>query len=1363
MKRHVHLLLLIFASIFGLHAQSPVASYSFSGNAKDGTSFSNHASVNGATLAADRFGWANSAFSFDGVQSAIIAPVGSQLNSPTTTISFWVNVRSLPTQGEVYILSNGGWQERWKISLPSHGKPVFTTHAATCCNDMDSGEGNELKINEWRHVVMTHDGTTDRIYMNGVQVNEKAYFGNLNTTVYPLGIGYNPIDKSNYFDGLIDEVMIFDNALTAAEINALYVAQSTAPTISEGLVAAYHFDGLGKDDSDFKNNANTSSATYTTDRFGYGNSAITLDGETSEVTAKNAAQLNSENTTISMWVKVNNLPANGESFILSNGGWQERLKISLPPHGKPVFTTNHSNGISDMDSGEGNDLKPGQWTHLTFIHDGAKDKIFFDGVLVASKDVVGTLNGTTKPLGIGYNAIDGGNWFDGVVDDIEIYNYAFDDASVGSLYTAQSTFPGVADDLVANYGLNANGVDQSQFENHAILGENAKPEPNRHGWANNALFGAARAENSIALQSDFTTISFWVKPTTLPSSGEVYLLSNGGWQERWKISLPNHGKPVFTTHATSCCSDLDSGDGNALQAGVWSHVAMVHDGATDKIYVNGVLANEKAAPGALNKTKYPIGIGYDPIDNGNFFDGAIDDLHIYSSALDAAEIAALYDGQKDPPVITTALVADYTFDNTRNDQSEYQNNAYGNAVSTKDRFGKANKAVTFDGNTSYIEAANSPQLNTDFTSISFWVNVRSLPSSGEKFILSHGGWQERWKISLPSHGKPVFTTHAATCCNDMDSGDGNALPIGEWKHVVMTHDGITDRIYMDGAQVNEKAYAGALNQTGYPLGIGYDPIDKTNYFDGSLDEVQIYNRALTAQEVLDLYNEQSTDPLDGDTESPCAPLNLTADVLFTTVTLSWEFAEDNVGVTAYNVYQDGDLIGTVESLTATITELASLTDYVFGVSAIDAAGNESLITTLNVTSGQEETPDTTPPTAPGNLRGNVGSNSVLLAWDASTDDRKLSGYVVLVDGIFYDSLSDVAVSVLVTDLDTETAYTFEVYAYDLSGNNSEISEVTLITTKPLVTSEPGLVAHYPFDGNANDATPYNNHGAIGGNPVFETSSLPFGNGGQNLKFDGDKDSVLVQNAVHLISDFTTVSFWIRVDGQNPNVAEAYIMDFGHWDQRWKISLPQHLRIVWTTNGNNLQFPNFISDMDSRDGNELVIGFWWHVTMVHDGARNIIYVNGEETNSVPVATKLNSTSRPLGIGNNPVDGGQYFQGALDDVKIYNKSLTAVEIAKLYSTGTTGIEDFAVAKYGDIKVSPNPVSDVLNIDHTFSAEHTVQIRVLDNMGRQYDGLTPSKGAIQSGKISLLTNGYAAGLYFVNFIVDGKNIGSVKFSKI
>jgi hypothetical protein len=1365
MKRFLPLFLLLFAMITGGHSQTPVASYTFSGNTRDGSGFKNEASANGAILSADRFGWANSAISFDGKQGAVTAKNGNQLQSAFTTISFWVKVRTLPAQGEVYLLSHGGWQERWKISLPSHGKPVFTVRTTTCCNDMDSGDGNQLKINEWKHVVVTHDGVTDKMYMNGVKVNEKAYAGALGKTSSPLGIGYDPIDQGNYFDGQLDEVMIYDEALTATQITALYTAQSTAPVITpNSKVASYRFDEFGKDGSTFNNTAVVSGATYRTDRFGYGNSSLSFDGKNAKVTASNSAQLNSDFTTISFWVNVGSLPAQGEVYLLSNGGWQERWKISLPAHGKPVFTTHAASCCNDMDSGTGNELKPGVWKHVVMIHDGTVDRMYMNGVKVNQKAYAGALKSTIHPLGIGYDPIDKGSYFDGQLDDIEIYNYAFTDQEVTAMYTTQAKFPGVENALVANYALNGNGTDSTQFKNDANFDSKAISATNRHGWANNAIYGAAKAENSAALQSDFTTISFWVNPKTLPASGEAYLMSNGGWQERWKISLPSHGKPVFTTNATACCSDMDSGNGNELKPGQWTHVAMVHDGAQDQIFINGTLANQKATTGALKKTKFPLGIGYDPIDNGSFFDGSMDDVMIFNKALTAVEIKALFDVQKTAVVSSSSsLVANYTFDTNDNDLTNYQNHSYGSSQRTKDRFGKVNKARNFDGKTAFQEAANSVQLASDFTSVSFWAKVNKLPASGEVYILSHGGWQERWKVSLPSHGKPVFTTNATSCCNDVDSGNGNELKVGEWKHVVMTHDGVADKIYMNGVKVNEKAFAGALKKTKYNLGIGYDPIDKGNYFDGDLDEVQIYNKALTATEVADLYKTQSTAPAATDTIRPSAPLDLSAAVSFTTINLAWALSTDNVAVTGYNVYLDGKLIKTVPGLSTALTSLKALTSYVLGVSAIDAAGNESLISTIKATSGQDPSPDKTPPTKPGNLKGNVGSNSVLLTWEPSVDDRKLAGYVILVDGLFSDSLSDIATSKFIGGLKTETSYTFEVYAFDLSGNKSDIAEITLKTSKPLDTGEAGLVAHYPFDGNANDATPYNNHGVIGGNPIFELASHPAGGGKQNIKFDGDMDSVLVKNSVQLISDFTTVSFWIRVDNVNIKDGEAYVINFGHWSERWKISLPQHLKIVFTTNGKNTQFPSFISDMDSGDGNEMVKGNWWHVTMVHDGTRNIIYVNGQQVATKPVATKLNSTNRALCFGSNNVDGGQYFPGALDNVKIYNKALTSDEILKLFTAGTTGLTDFAIASYGDVKLSPNPVSNILTIEHGFPVNSNVKIRIMDNVGRQYEGYNLSNLELSSNQLNVNTDRYPAGMYYVNFIVDGRNIGSVKFIKL
>ncbi len=1343
----------------GLHAQTPVANYTFTGNANDAAAAGNNALVNGATLTQDRFGWANNAFNFDGVQSYLQAPNNAALNSDYTTVAFWVKVKNLPAQGEAFLLSNGGWQERWKISLPTHGKLVWTTNNSSGISDMDAGGGNELVAGVWTHLAFVHNGTKDLIYINGAQVAEKNVSGTLNSTTKPLGIGYNPIDVGNYFSGALDEVRIYSSALSAAQIAALYADQNMAPTVTPGLVADYSFTKNTLDASPFANHATAKDVAFTTDRFGFGNSAFRFNGTTSAVTAANSAQLNSATASIGFWVKPNSFPASGEVFLLSNGGWQERWKISLPNHGKPVFTT-HSGGncCSDMDSGT--PLPLNTWTHVVMVHDGSKDIIYFNGVQVAEKNVTGALDPTTHPLGIGYDPIDNGSFFDGAIDDVQIANFALTGVQVAAAYAAQSTFPGVPGTMVANYSLNGNGTDATQFGNHATVDAGATAVANRHGWGSNALQGAATAANSAALNSDYTTINFWVKPNSFPASGEVFILSNGGWQERWKISLPNHGKPVFTTHSGgACCSDMDSG--TPLTLGQWKMVTMVHDGTNDKIYFDGVQVATKPVTGTLDKTKHPLGIGYDPIGGSGYFDGAIDDLQIYNVALGDAEIAALFAAQSPAPTVSGPMVANYPFSGNSGDVTPFQNNAnVKGAQLANDRFGKANKAYRFDGAGNEITAANSPQLNSANTTVSFWVNIAEMPVTGEYYLMSFGGWQERWKISLPSHGKPVWTTNNTSGISDMDSG--TPLTAGTWQHVVFTHNGTNDKIFINGTLANSKAVAGAMNSTTHPLGIGYNAVDGGNHFKGSIDEVQIYNVALTDQEVADLYAAQSVPPASTDDVPPTAPLNLSASVFFNNVTLSWLASTDNVGVSGYNVFRGGVKVMTTTGTTAQLLALTPLTEFTFSVTAVDASGNESLPSSLKVTTGPDQTPDVTPPTMPGNLSASTGAYSVLLSWEPSTDDTQVAGYVVLVDGVHYDSLAGSATSVLVGGLDPETFYTFEIYAFDLAGNESPIADITVSTEAELNTGEPGLVAWYKFDGDANDATPYANHGAIGGNPVFENVTHPNGVGGQAIKFDGQQDSVLAPNAVQLISDYTTVSFWIRPDAVS-TAAESYVLDFGHWDQRWKISLPQHQKIVWTTNSKNAVSNNFIHDMDSKDGNELVVGFWWYVTMVHDGVNDIIYIDGEEVNNLPAAGTLNSTNRPFGMGSNPIDGGQYFNGALDEVKIYNRALTPEEVAKLYQSGTTGTDDLSGYLKSVLKsVFPNPTSAQLVVEHNFNNLQPLLVRVFDTSGRQTGMVRFDRNELTAGQFSLDVSNLSSGTYFLNFVLGGKNLGSVKFDK-
>ncbi|GLR17139.1 LamG-like jellyroll fold domain-containing protein [Portibacter lacus] len=1349
------LVLLILAGS-GLQAQDVVASYDFSGDIKDGSDFQNNLNVNGTKLTTDRFGVSRSAIQFDGIQDRATAASGDQLNTPTTTVSFWVRMKELPGQGEVYLISYGGWQQRFKVSLPAHGKAIWTTNSTDGISDMDAGDGNELVAGVWTHLAFSHDGAKDKIYMNGSLVAEKDVTGDLNSSTSPLGLGYDPTSNANIVNGNLDDLVIFGAALSDEDVMALYESQNEAPTFMDGEVAAYSFSGNSKDDSEYGNHASGTGVKFATDRFGYGKSAVYMDG-TAEISAAGSEHLNSPYTTVSFWVKLDKLPENGEYFLMSNGGWQERWKISLPSHGKPVWTTNNDGGISDMDSGDGNELVAGQWTHLAMVHDGAKDIIYMNGVQVAEKEVAGTMNSTTHPLGIGYNPIDGGNWVQGAFDDVAIYNYALDAAAIEALYTDQATFQGTDTDIVADYALNGNGNDASQFNNNATAVSDITAVPNRHGWGGNAVSGAMIADGSAALQSDNTSISFWVNPTSFPESGEAFILSNGGWQDRWKISLPAHGKPVFTTKATSCCNDMDTGEPLALDT--WTHLVMIHDGDTDFIYVNGQLVGEKESLGPLGKTNYPLGIGYDPIGGESFFDGAIDDLKIFNRGLSAQEVSDLYDMESTPESIDGNLVAHYTFSGNSNDVTGYENNASA-ALFGKDRFGKSNKAALFTGSNE-VTASNSPQLNSPLTTLSFWVNPQTYPDQGEVFLVSNGGWQERFKTSLPASGKVVWTTNNTSGISDMDSGDGGELPIAEWTHVVLVHDGTNDKIYFNGNKIAEKAVEGDLNPTTSDLGIGYNSVDGGGNFLGSLDEVQIYNTALTDQEILDLFNAQSEAAEGTDSIAPCVPLDLSANVVFNNVDLSWTPATDNEGVIAYNVFLDSILTEVTAETSISFNALTPLTDYVFGVSAIDAAGNESGISSLMVTTLEDETPDTIAPTAPMNLMASPSFNSVLLNWEAATDDTKVNGYIVYLDGEYNDSLSANNLSILVGGLDPSELYSFEVGAFDLAGNLSELAEITISTTEPLETAEPGLVAHYPFNNNAEDETPYANHGAIGGDPIFEEATHPLG--GTNIKFDGDQDSILVPNGVQLLSDYTSISMWIRVDSVNLDDAESYILDFGHWDERMKISLPQHLKVVLTTNSNNTQFDNFISDMDSGDGNELVKGFWWHVTFVHDGENDIIYVNGVEANKKPLDGLLNTTARPLAMGNNPIEGGQYFNGGLDEVKIYNRALTAEEVSKLYTNGTVGVNDNVVLQKYVKDIFPNPATTKLTVVHELPYKQDAVVNVYDVSGRQVSRTLIPRSTVANGSFDIDVIDFNAGIYFLNINYGGKNLGSIQFVKL
>ena len=168
-----------------------------------------------------------------------------------------------------------------------------------------------------------------------------------------------------------------------------------------------------------------------------------------------------------------------------------------------------------------------------------------------------------------------------------------------------------------------------------------------------------------------------------------------------------------------------------------------------------------------------------------------------------------------------------------------------------------------------------------------------------------------------------------------------ALTANTWTYLAATYDGATLRLYVNGTQVSSLAQTGNIATSTNPLQIGGDSI-YGQYFTGMIDEVRVYNVALTAAQIQADMNTPIATP---DTQPPTAPANLTATASASQINLSWTASTDNVGVTSYLVEREDP--GSIElrpdrdghGHDVQRHRLDASSTYSYRVRATDAAGN----------------------------------------------------------------------------------------------------------------------------------------------------------------------------------------------------------------------------------------------------------------------------------------------------------------------------------------------------------------------------------------------------------------------------------------
>ena len=553
------------------------------------------------------------------------------------------------------------------------------------------------------------------------------------------------------------------------------------------------------------------------------------------------------------------------------------------------------------------------------------------------------------------------------------------------------------------------------------------------------------------------------------------------------------------------------------------------------------------------------------------------------------------------PPLNFGLLAHWSFDETNgtvlHDSSGNDINGTLHGFSNPWSPGRVGGAFRFDGVDDYISFNGASQLD-DIRPISFsgWIK---LDQNGSGYVIAKRSLGTGyWRMFASAQSKSWLIRKSTGNVPSVTTTSPTSY--FQWQHIVMTWNGLlggtNSKIYLDGTlvgNVTRNSGSGDLvSDVGNLFTIGNRPQNDSSYFKGWMDDFRIWERVVTPNEVQQLFTGVPD-------ENATISGVVTDSTTVTGSVIMWVFDENGNKVAEQTLLNEPGAYS-----------FSLVRGHSYDIKAYrDGNGNGSLDPGIGESyahwgawngNGFDLLP----------VDGNKTGIDISLTWEPDSDN----------DG-------------------------FSLWQETQAGTSDHNS-----------SSRPGpnfgLVAWYPFDGNASDMSGNGSHGTVNG---VTLGADRFGQIGMAYDFDGVNDKIIVNGSWPNANSSRSVSAWYKAPSHKGN-----IFTFGD-------GLLQKARFSVGLNFNNIHGSlGFIGQ--GRDQMFSVNGLyhaWNMILLTYDGLLGNLYLNGDVLSESFNYILETNGSMPLIIGSNSLNrNDEFFSGCIDDVRIYNRALSAFEVQTLY---------------------------------------------------------------------------------------------------